>query len=222
MPSSANVTALRSDRSISTGTIVLNVVAIALWTVGVFASLYAGYLNPQLRGTSATLSSMVNGLATILMFVIIDPQLSVMTDDVIEGRQSESSFRRTIVWLVGSRLAGNCPCSTHLVSPPPASSSSSRSGCDMLKPHKIFFLMLTALILFLMVACPPLHDSKRRTLAQRHYNDSPNADTQREIEEAKHLDRRDIMIFECVMFGIFGASVFAFVRTGRVIKNTTA
>jgi hypothetical protein len=30
----------------------------------------------------------------------------VMTDDVIEGRQTEPSFRRAIVWLVGSRLAG--------------------------------------------------------------------------------------------------------------------
>ena len=40
------------------------------------------------------------------MFVIIDPQLSVMTDDVVEGRLDEPNFRRAIVWLVGSRLAG--------------------------------------------------------------------------------------------------------------------
>ena len=107
IPASSNVTALRDGQSISAGTIILNVVAISLWTVGTFASLYAGYLNPQLRVTSSTLSAIVNGVATtILMFVIIVPQLSVMTDDVIEGRQSESSFRRAIVWLVGSRLAG--------------------------------------------------------------------------------------------------------------------
>ena len=71
-----------------------------------FAALYAGYLNPELRVTSSSLSSIVNGVATILMFVIIDPQLSVMTDDVVEGRLDEPSFRRTIVWLVGSRFAG--------------------------------------------------------------------------------------------------------------------
>ena len=106
MPATTNVTALRAGHGISAGTIVLNVVAVSLWTVGVFAALYAGYLNPQLRVTSSTLSSMVNGIATILMFVIIDPQLSGMTDDVVEGRLGESSFRRTIVWLVGSRLAG--------------------------------------------------------------------------------------------------------------------
>ena len=56
--------------------------------------------------TSSTLSAIVNGVATILMFVIIDPQLSVMTDDVVEGRLSEPTFRRAIVWLVGSRFAG--------------------------------------------------------------------------------------------------------------------
>ena len=80
--------------------------AIALWTTGVFASLYAGYLNPAFRVTSSTLSAVVNGTATILMFVFIDPQMSVMTDDVIEGRTSEPDFRRAVVWLVGSRLAG--------------------------------------------------------------------------------------------------------------------
>ena len=106
MPVSGNVTALRAGHSISAGTIVLNVVAVALWTVGVFAPLYAAYLNPQLRVTSCMLSSVVNGVATILMFVIIDPQLSVMTDDVVEGRLSEPHFRRAIVWLVGSRFAG--------------------------------------------------------------------------------------------------------------------
>jgi hypothetical protein len=48
----------------------------------------------------------VNGAATIMMFVFIGPQVSVMTDDVIEGRTTESHFRRAVVWLVGSRLAG--------------------------------------------------------------------------------------------------------------------
>lgn len=106
VPAVGNVSALRAERSISAATITLNIVAVALWTVGVFAALYAGYLNPQLRVTSSMLSSIVNGVATILMFVIIDPQLSVMTDDVVEGRLSEPCFRRAIVWLVGSRFAG--------------------------------------------------------------------------------------------------------------------
>jgi hypothetical protein len=78
----------------------------AIWTVGVFAALYAAYLRPELRVTSSQLSAVVNGAATILMFVFIDPYLSMVTDDVAEGRLDEPYFRRSIVWLTGSRLAG--------------------------------------------------------------------------------------------------------------------
>ncbi|MFO0699982.1 MAG: lipid II flippase Amj family protein [Nitrospira sp.] len=106
VPAPANVTQLHVGSGVSARVIVLNVVAVALWTVGVFASLYAGYLNPELRVTASTLSSIVNGVATILMFVFIDPHMSMMTDDVVEGRVSEPSFRQAVVWLVGSRVAG--------------------------------------------------------------------------------------------------------------------
>lgn len=39
-------------------------------------------------------------------FVLIDPQLSVMTDDVVAGAIDEPVFRRTIVLLSMSRIAG--------------------------------------------------------------------------------------------------------------------
>lgn len=106
LPAKANLTQLRLRHVVSPGVMALNTIAVALWTVGVFASLYAGYLNPELRVTASTLSAIVNGLATILMFVFIDPQVSMMTDDVMEGRTSEAMFRRTLVSLVGSRFAG--------------------------------------------------------------------------------------------------------------------
>jgi hypothetical protein len=86
--------------------VLLNAVAMAIWSVGVFAALYAGYLRPDLRLTASQLSSVVNGIATILMFVFIDPYLSLMTDEVMEGKVEEPHFRRSIVWLTGSRLAG--------------------------------------------------------------------------------------------------------------------
>ena len=106
VPVKANVTQMRLGQGVSAGVIGLNVVAVALWTTGVFASLYAGYLNPELRVTSSTLSAVINGAATILMFVVIDPDMSVMTDDVVEGKTSDAHFRKAIVWLVASRFAG--------------------------------------------------------------------------------------------------------------------
>ena len=61
---------------------------------------------PSVRVTSSTLSSIINGGATIMMAIFIDPHMSGMTDDVIEGKIEESQFRRAVVWLVGSRLTG--------------------------------------------------------------------------------------------------------------------
>lgn len=106
LPAPGNLTGLTEGARLPGGVVLSNVVATAVWTVGVFASLYAGYLNPQLRVTSSNLSSIINGVATILMFGLIDPYLSVMTDDVVEGRISDGYFRRSIIWLIGGRLAG--------------------------------------------------------------------------------------------------------------------
>jgi hypothetical protein len=86
--------------------LVYNAVATSLLTVGVFASMYAGFLRPELRVTANNLSPVVNAVSTILLFVLIDPYLSLLTDDVVAGRASEAHFRRCIVMLGGSRLAG--------------------------------------------------------------------------------------------------------------------
>ncbi|WP_141837042.1 lipid II flippase Amj family protein [Herbaspirillum sp. SJZ107] len=106
MPAARNLTELRARHGVSGRITVLNVGATALWTVGVFAALYAGVLDPSVRVTSSTLSSIINGGATIMMAVFIDPHMSGMTDDVVEGKIGEGQFRQAVVWLVGSRLAG--------------------------------------------------------------------------------------------------------------------
>jgi hypothetical protein len=115
LPSVSNVSQMRLGKDISTWVVFLNVVAVALWTIGVFASLYAGYLNPSLRVTSSSLSSVVNGVATIMMFIVIDPHLSAMTDDVVEGKTSAARFRKAIVWLTVSRLVGTLLAQAFLV-----------------------------------------------------------------------------------------------------------
>lgn len=85
---------------------IYNIIAVAILTVGVLSSLYAGILEPDLRTTSSTLSSAVNGLATILMFVFIDPYLSALTDDVIDGKFSETNFRKIVRIMIMSRIIG--------------------------------------------------------------------------------------------------------------------
>lgn len=110
IPARENLPRLRHVRShlreLPGRILVLHALSVAVWTVGVFAALYAGYLVPELRVTASNLSSIINGVATILMFILVDPHLSVLTDDVAAGRMSEPQFRRCIVGFVGSRLAG--------------------------------------------------------------------------------------------------------------------
>jgi hypothetical protein len=106
LPGAASVAALSRGSRPPGWVLVSNVVATAVLTVGVFASLYAGHIDSTLRVTSNQLSSVINGVATLLLFVIVDPHLSLLTDDVVEGRSGEPHLRRSVMWLLGTRLAG--------------------------------------------------------------------------------------------------------------------
>jgi len=105
IPAKENITRLSLDQA-PRSILVYNTLATALLTVGVFASLYAGYLRPELRVTANNLSPVINGVSTILLFMFIDPYLSLLTDDVTAGRASEGYFRRCIVLFGLSRVAG--------------------------------------------------------------------------------------------------------------------
>jgi hypothetical protein len=106
LPQAANFRCFQSRGGLSWGFLGLNAFAIALWTVGVFAALYAGSLEPTYRVTCSNLSAIINGLATILMLLVIDPQVSFLTDDVSQRRVGQGTFRAAIGSLVGARLAG--------------------------------------------------------------------------------------------------------------------
>lgn len=93
-------------REVGWGFLLANAAAQAILVVGVLASIYAGDLNPEYRVTASQLSALINGFATILLFLFIDPQLSMLTDDVVDGKLSEASFRRGIIWISASRLVG--------------------------------------------------------------------------------------------------------------------
>lgn len=86
--------------------IIYNIIAVAILTVGSLAPIYAGTIVPDLRATCITLSSVINGFATILMLIFIDPHLSIMTDDVIDGKCPEEDFRSCVIAMIGSKTIG--------------------------------------------------------------------------------------------------------------------
>lgn len=105
-PKRDNLEHLKSLKKIPKKIVLLNTIAFAISTVGVLASLYAGCLNPELRTTCSTLASVINGVATILMFIFIDPFISMLTDDVINGECSMIQFDRCIIFIVAGLIAG--------------------------------------------------------------------------------------------------------------------
>lgn len=106
LPAKENITQIKLDAEFPWRIFVLNIFAVAILTIGVLSAVYASYLNPDYRTTASNLSAFVNGFATILMFVFIDPHLSTMTDDVMVGKCSEMTFRKYIVYMTAARLIG--------------------------------------------------------------------------------------------------------------------
>jgi len=85
---------------------IVNVVITAIYTIGVLSALYASLLVPE-RGTTAVMASgLINGVATMLLIIFIDPKISVLADDVINQRGSYLSLKQASVMMMGSRLLG--------------------------------------------------------------------------------------------------------------------
>lgn len=105
-PKRDNIEQLTSLKKIPKKIVVLNTIAFAISTVSILASLYAGCLNPELRTTCSTLASVINGLSTILMFIFVDPYISMLTDDVLRGECEELQFHRCIIFIVAGLIVG--------------------------------------------------------------------------------------------------------------------
>lgn len=86
--------------------IVMNIFVTAFYTVGVLSSLYAAHLMPQFSTTASQASGMINGVATILLTVFIDPQLGVITHKATENAEYRDQLGKIYVLLMGSRFLG--------------------------------------------------------------------------------------------------------------------
>lgn len=86
--------------------LVINVLIVSIYTVGVLASLWAGAQLPQLRATAGQLSGIVNGIATILLVMLVDPTSAHITDQIIHNKRPEQDIKSAIFYLVLGRLFG--------------------------------------------------------------------------------------------------------------------
>lgn len=84
----------------------VNMIITAIYTIGVLSALYAALLVPERAATAIMASGLINGIATILLVIFIDPKLSVIADDVVNQRGSYNKLKSLSLMMVTSRLLG--------------------------------------------------------------------------------------------------------------------
>jgi hypothetical protein len=86
--------------------LVLNVFMTAIWAIGVLCSIYASVLIPSLVRTATLLSGLVNGIATILFSIFVDPTAALITDQAAAGIRKEEQVRIMVFYLTMGNILG--------------------------------------------------------------------------------------------------------------------
>lgn len=86
--------------------LLLNCIGTAIYTVSVLACLYATLLQPDHKMTLGMSTGLINGFATILLTIFVDPQVALLTDKVLQGKTEPEAIKKIYVWLMISRFLG--------------------------------------------------------------------------------------------------------------------
>ncbi|MBS3681824.1 lipid II flippase Amj family protein [Ornithinibacillus massiliensis] len=86
---------------------VTNVIVSAVFTIGVLSSIYASMIVPHDYAQAALMSSgIINGIATILLTLFIDPKASVLADRVMKKESSYIYLKSYSLTMISSKLCG--------------------------------------------------------------------------------------------------------------------
>jgi hypothetical protein len=86
---------------------VINVIVSAVFTIGVLSSIYASMLVPKDYAQAALMSSgIINGIATILLTLFIDPKASVLADRVMKKQCDYIYLKSYSLTMISSKLFG--------------------------------------------------------------------------------------------------------------------
>jgi len=93
-------------RGLPLGFLVFNIFVTCFYSIGVLSTVLAASWNHDVSGTAILLSGIVNGIATLLLFLIVDPPAAVVIDGCISGSRPVSQAKAMNLYLVLTRLAG--------------------------------------------------------------------------------------------------------------------
>ena len=93
-------------QGIPKGFLFFNVFVTSIYAIGVLCSLLAGAYVPEFRSTAIQLSGIVNGMATIMFTIFVDPQGARITDQAVNGVLSEDHVRSVVVCMQFGKMVG--------------------------------------------------------------------------------------------------------------------
>ena len=87
--------------------LVLNMLITGVYTIGVLAAFYAATLLPaEFRLAASASSGMINGVASILLTLFVDPYAAIITDQTMRGERPFTDLKILVVLLLGTKLLG--------------------------------------------------------------------------------------------------------------------
>lgn len=93
----------------------INMAVTAIYTVGVLSALYAAYLWPESRLAASTSSGLINGVATILLTLLVDPRIALLSDRTLRGESRLGRMNQVLGLMLVSRCAGTIAAQLLLV-----------------------------------------------------------------------------------------------------------
>lgn len=86
--------------------LMLNALITGVYAIGVLAAYYSSTFVPGNRLAASASSGMINGVASILMTLFVDPKAAIITDEAYRGKRKYGDVKALVIMLIGTKLLG--------------------------------------------------------------------------------------------------------------------
>jgi len=95
-------------RDIPKRMLILNMLITSIYTIGVLAANYSSFFvsNADNRLAAVNSSGLINGIASILLTLAVDPKAAVITDEAYRGKRQYGDVKVLVIMLIASKLLG--------------------------------------------------------------------------------------------------------------------
>lgn len=104
-PSKSMLRGLRF-RDIPKRLLLINTLITGIYTIGVLAAYYASIYSPNNSVAIISSSGVINGAATLLLTLFVDPKAAQITDEVSRGEREYLDVKALVIMLIGTKLLG--------------------------------------------------------------------------------------------------------------------